>query len=156
MLAATLSLLLAAADGGAVDSAREVYLEVEDAVTAKTLTRAEHADCTRALSSIETWSDARGVIRLLVWSFGSEDSAHTAANYFDASGKLRFFFVKVGAVPDAHVEARWWFDEHGKIAKQARKFWGEGPGYYANEPGEYRVVDPAAFVKQRTRCGKAK
>lgn len=156
MLAATLSLLIAATDGGAVESAREVFLEIEAAKKAGTLTKKEFRDCTQEFSSFETWTDSGGVVRLLVWEFGSGDSAHRAENYFDATAKLRFLFVKVGAVPDAHVEARWWFDDAGKIAQHKRKTSGEGPTYYANEPGEYRVVDPAAFVKKRTKCPKPK
>ncbi|MFT3708138.1 MAG: hypothetical protein QM817_10835 [Archangium sp.] len=156
MLTATLSLFLFAADGGAVESAREVFLEVEAAKKAGSLTRKEFPDCTQEFSSGETWSDSAGVVRLLVWEFGSGDSSHRAENYYDASGKLRFLFVKVGAVPDAHVEARWWFDDDGKIAKKARKVSGEGPGYYASEPGDYRVASPADFTKRRTNCRKPK
>ncbi|MBL8909122.1 MAG: hypothetical protein JNM17_00325 [Archangium sp.] len=154
LLAATLSLLVTATDGGAVESSREVFLEVEAAKKAGSLTKKVFRDCASEFSTFETWTDAAGVVRLLVWEFGSEDSAHRAENYFDANGKLRFLFVKVGAVPDAHVEARWWFDDAGKIAQKKRKVSGEGPTYYANEPGEYRVTSPAAFVSTRTKCKK--
>ena len=161
------ALLLFGLDGGApvpritsknwehhphVASARTVYAEVRASLDAKRLVTRDLQDCTQEFSSFTVATDDKGVVRLLVRDFGSDDSSHRAETYYDAAGKLRFVFVRVGAVPSAWVEARFWLDEKGALVWKTRAVGGEGPQYYANEPKEYLVRDPTAFVQERTRC----
>jgi hypothetical protein len=136
----------------AVESARAVFAEVRAALEAKQLVSREVPDCTQQFSSFTLATDAKGAVRLLVREFGGEDSSHRAETYYDAAGRLRFVFVKVGAVPSAWVEARYWLNEAGALVRKARAFGGEGPNSYANEPAEYLVKDPMRFVLARTDC----
>jgi hypothetical protein len=135
-----------------VESARRVYAEVRAALDAGRLSTREVQDCTQEFSSFTVATDAAGIIRLLVRDFGGEDSSQTAEAYYDARGRLRFIFVNAGAVPSAWVQARFWLDEAGVVIWTRRAAGGEGPGLYANDPGEYRITDPAAYVDERTRC----
>lgn len=149
-LLATLS--LAGVDGG-VDEVKRVYEDIEAAVTAKTLKVESLQDCSDdGYWEVEVFRDAAGAIRKLERAEGSDDHLQTASSYFDTRGRLRFLYVKAGAVPDGHVEARWWFDETGKIIKQKRKAWGEGPTYFATELKPYRINDAALHLKQMKRC----
>lgn len=149
-----LTLLSAGAgpDEPQVVAARAVYAEVNAAVEAKTLPQQTLADCTDEFSELTVAKDEKGVIRYLLRSFGGSDSSHRYHQYYDAEGRLRFVLAKVGAVPSAWVQARWWLDEAGKTVRQTRKVGGEGPQYYANDPKDVLVKDPKAFVAARTRC----
>jgi hypothetical protein len=166
MLSALVTLLLAA-DGGTplpkittknwqhhphVESARAVFTEVRAALDAKHLTSREARDCTQEFSAFITSTDEKGVVRLLVREFGNSDSTQRAEAYYDAAGRLRFVFVQVRAVPSSWVEARFWLDEGGTLVWKTRAMGGEGPGYYAYDPAEYLVKDPARYVEERTRC----
>ncbi len=150
-LALAATLCLSASDGG-VDAVKDLFNEIEAGLASKALTTEKLNDCNDEFSSFEVSRDAKGAVRRLVHDFGGEDSSQRAASYYDDTGRLRFLFVKVGAVPSAWVEARWWFDERGKIIKTRRKVGGEGPQYYAHEPGPYLVKDPVTFLKQLQRC----
>ena len=121
-----LALLLLGADGGVpkvdaknwehhprIEAARAVYAAVRAALDAKALSTRELTDCTQEFSGFSISTDAQGVVRLLVRDFGGGDSSQKAESYYDEQGRLRFVFVKVGAVPSAWVEARWWLDETG-------------------------------------------
>ena len=143
-----LATLCLGADGG-VDAVKDVFTEVE----AATLNSETLQDCSgEDPSEVEVLRDASGVIRKLVRANGSEDHTETATSYFDASARLRFLFVKAGAVPSAHVESRWWFDERGKVIKHKREMGGEGPQYFGAELKPYLVKDAAAFLKKMKRC----
>ena len=135
-----------------IEAARAVYAAVRAALDAKALGTRELTDCTQEFSGFSLSTDAQGVVRLLVRDFGGGDSSQKAESYYDEQGRLRFVFVKVGAVPSAWVEARWWLDETGAVLWKTRSTGGEGPTYYANEAAEYLVKNPAAFVGKRTRC----
>lgn len=150
-LALAAMLCLSAADGG-VDDVKEIFNEVEAALASKALNTETVNDCDDEFSNFEVSRDAKGNVRRFVHAFGGEDSSQRASSTYDDKGRLRFVFVKVGAVPSAWVEARWWFDERGKVLKHQRKVGGEGPQYYANELGPYLVKDPAAFLKKLKRC----
>lgn len=160
-----LMLLTLGADGGVppvtaknwethprVVPARQAVTEVLALSQDGGVTVRELADCTSEFSSFTTWTDAQGVVRKLVRSFGSEDSSHTVEAWYDARGRQRFVFAKVGAVPSAWVEARWWLDEQGAVVWHTRRAGGEGPTYYAQELREYLVKDPSRWVAERTRC----
>jgi hypothetical protein len=136
------------ADGG-VDAVKDVFTEVE----AASLNSESLRDCSgEDPSDVEVLREASGTIRKLVRSNGSEDHTESATSYFDTSGRLRFLFVKAGAVPSAHVESRWWFDERGKVIKHKREAGGEGPHYFGAELKPYLVKDAAAFLKNMQRC----
>lgn len=127
-------MLTLGADGG-VDGVKDVFSEVE-----------------AARLNAELLRDASGAIRKLVRSNGTEDHTESATSYFDASGRLRFLFVKAGAVPSAFVEARWWFDERGNVIKKQRDVGGEGPRSFGTGLEPYLVKDAAAFLKKMKRC----
>ncbi len=152
MLWHELTLLATLCLGSGVDEARAVFNEVEAAVTSRAFSIETLPDCADEFAELEVARDATGRVRRLLHSFGSEDSSQRATSYYDAGGRLRFLFVKVGAVPSAWVEARWWFDRRGKRIKRARRSGGEGPTYYAHQPEPYLVSDPAAFIAARTTC----
>ena len=146
------AMLCLGADGG-TEAAKNTFNDVEAAVAAKTLTRESLQDCTGGdYSEVDVFREATGVIRKLERSNGSADHLETTSSYYDAKGRLRFLFVKAGAVPSAHVEARWWFDERGKVLKHTRDAGGEGPTYFGAELKLYLVKDPNAFLAKRTRC----
>lgn len=156
--------LILAADAGAprptaktwrhhpdVEAARAVFTEVRAALETGALTTKESTACEQ-FSTFALSTDAKGTVRLFVRAFGSEDSSHRVDAYYDEAGRLRFVFVRVGAVPAAWVEARWWLDEAGGVVWTSRASGGEGPTYYANDFAEYRVTDPTAFVAKHTNC----
>ncbi|MFO0738853.1 MAG: hypothetical protein U0270_23340 [Labilithrix sp.] len=58
-------------------------------------------------------TDENGVIRELVLSSGSEDSAQIESHYYDANGKLRFIFTTRNDVHGNSNELRTYFDETG-------------------------------------------
>lgn len=137
-----------------VEASRAVFLEVRAALDAKQLTSRQQNDCTQEFSTFTTAADAKKVVRYFERSFGGSDSSQKIESYYDAQGRLRFVFVKVGAVPSAWVEARYWLDETGKLVWKMRATGGEGPTYYALDPKESLTPDPAAFIAKRTRCAQ--
>ena len=135
-----------------VEEVKDVFAEEE----AATLTKESLSDCSDdAQWDVTVFRDSSGVIRKLERAEGSEDHTQTSTSYFDTRGRLRFLFVKAGAVPDGHVEARWWFDESGKVIKQKRKAWGEGPTYFGNKLKPHLVKDAATYLKKMKRCAVA-
>lgn len=136
----------------AVEAARAVYAEVKEALESKRLEPKLRADCTQELSTFWVASDSSGVIRYLVRDFGSEDSSHRYEQYYDSAGRLRFAFAKVGAVPNAWVEARFWLDADGKVVWSTRQTGGEGPHYYAQKAEDVLVRHPQSYLTERTRC----
>lgn len=163
-----LALLLLSADGGVPDEkvtaknwethprvmpARIAVVEAMALEKGQSLTRHDAQDCTQEFSTLAWWTDARsGVVRKLVRDFGSGDSSHRVEAWYDAQGRQRFVFAKIGAVPSAWVEARWWLDETGQAVWHTRKSGGEGPTYYGRELSEYLVKDPLGWVAARTAC----
>ena len=147
-----LATLCLGADGG-VGAVKDTFNEVEAAVAAKAYAEESIQDCTGGeYSEITVFRDATTAVRKLERSNGSDDHLETASSYYDANGRLRFLFVKAGAVPSAHVESRWWFDERGKVLKHTRDAGGEGPTYFGAELKPYLVKDANAFLTKRTRC----
>jgi len=136
-----------------VVAARAVFNEVRAALDAGKLSVRKSPAC-EEFSELSGFTDATGTARMLVRRFGSSDSSQHVDAYYDDTGRLRFVFVRVDAVPSAWVEARWWIDEAGRVAWKSRASGGEGPTYYATELAPYFVKDPTAFVQQHTRCGK--
>ncbi len=134
-----------------VESARAVFTEVRAALDGGTFTTRKTVDCTQEFSELTLASDAKSV-RYLLRDFGGSDSSQRVEAFYDAKGTLRFVFVRVGAVPSAWVEARYWLDEAGQLVWKARTTGGEGPTYYANDPAEYLVKAPLAFFEKRARC----
>ena len=67
-----------------------------------------------------------GIVRRYVKAGGSEDSAVTIDHTYDALGRLRFVFIKAGAVNGAQLEQRWYFDVSGKRLWLDRRATGEG------------------------------
>ncbi len=164
------ALLLLAADGGVsespkistknwehhpqVESARAVFTEVRAALDGGTFTTRKTVDCTQEFSELTLATDAQSVVRYLLRDFGGSDSSHRVEAFYDAKGTLRFVFVRVGAVPSAWVEARYWLDEAGQLVWKARATGGEGSTYYANDFIEYLMKAPLAFFEKRARCPK--
>jgi hypothetical protein len=137
-----------------VEAARAVFTEVRAALDARTLATRATADCTQEFSELTLATDRQAVVRYLFRSFGGSDSSQSVEAFYDAKGTLRFVFVKVGAVPSAWVEARYWLDETGALVWKSRTTGGEGPTYYANDPAEYLVKNPLAFFEKRARCSQ--
>jgi hypothetical protein len=73
------------------------------------------------------FTDAKGVVRRYIKAGGSDDSSVTMEHTYDARGRLRFVFVKAGAINDTHVEARFYFDASRKLLWVDRRQ--TGPGY---------------------------
>ena len=119
---------------------------------AKSVASRDARDCTSEFSTFTLATNAKGVVRFFARDFGGSDSSQKVESYYDAKGLLRFVFIKVGAVPSAWVEARYWLDEAGTLVWKARSTGGEGPSYYATNPADYLTKDPTAFVAERTRC----
>lgn len=134
-----------------VVAAREVFTEVRALLDAGKLSTRDVTAC-EAFSEFSLSTDAKGTVRLFVRRFGSEDSSHRVDAYYDDAGRLRFVFVRVGAVPSAWVEARWWLDEAGAVIWKSRASGGEGPTYYANDFAEYRVLNPLEYVAKHSTC----
>ncbi len=136
----------------AVEASRAVFTEVRAAIDTKQLTMREAQDCTAEFSSFTLGTTTKGDVRFFVRDFGGSDSSQRVESYYDTQGRLRFVFVKVGAVPSAWVEARYWLDEAGTLVWKTRTTGGEGPRSYATNPAEYLTKNPTAFVAERTRC----
>lgn len=154
---------LAAAGAGAVTSknwethpsvvaSRDVYKEVTAAVGAKTWRVIDAPDCVEEFTTWFLATDGQGVARYLRYEGGSGDSSQTVEQYYDAKGRVRFVFGRVGAVPSSWVEARWWLDESGAVVWTRRASGGEGPTYYLNELDPILVKKPLAGFAKNTRC----
>jgi hypothetical protein len=97
--------------------------------------------------------DPSGRIRKLMRSFGSDDSAYRAFEYYDEAGRLRFVFATRGAAPtDSKDEFRLYFTEDGKPLW--RDFRQNGPGYTwsSSFPDAFVFHDAELAWKQRTTC----
>ena len=81
------------------------------------------------------YATANGVVRRYVKAGGGEDSAVTLDHTYDAAGRLRFVFVKAGAVNDTQLERRWYFDASGKSLWVDRRQTGTG---YAFDDADFR------------------
>ncbi|HEX8703453.1 MAG TPA: hypothetical protein VF815_31745 [Myxococcaceae bacterium] len=72
--------------------------------------------------------DGAGRVRQYLTRMGGEDSAYTAEHHYDGQGRLRFLFVKGGAVNGSALELRIYFDEAGERLWEDRQLV-KGPGY---------------------------
>ncbi|MBA2526197.1 MAG: hypothetical protein H0V18_10525 [Pyrinomonadaceae bacterium] len=102
--------------------------------------------------------DSRGVVRRYEKQAGSEDSSLTWEHYYDDSGRLRFVFISGGAVNEAHLEHRIYFDESGQRIWEGHKYV-KGPMYSFPEvwPDEQlEKVDPAKAFAAASQCPAAK
>ena len=98
-------------------------------------------------------TDASGVIRELVLSYGSEDSAQIESHYYDARGKLRFVFTTRNDVHGNSTELRTYFDESGnRIWEVSRHAFDENlnpdiqAAPYVRISAEDNTIDPGAFT----------
>jgi hypothetical protein len=73
------------------------------------------------------FTDAKGMVRRYIKAGGSDDSAVTLEHTYDVQGRLRFVFVKAGAINDTHLESRFYFDALKKLVWVDRRQ--TGPGY---------------------------
>lgn len=104
----------------------------------------------------ELFQDEKGRARIFVLEEGSGDSMQSARHYYDEAGRLRFVFIRMGAVPDAHAEKRLYF------APDGRRIWEtdqhlQGPDPWARQvwPDEALVRDPQArFKRVEQRCDR--
>jgi hypothetical protein len=97
--------------------------------------------------------DPSGRIRKLVRTFGSDDSAYHASEYYDEAGRLRFVFATRGAAAaDSADEFRLYYSEHGK--QLWRDFRQTGPGYTWIEdfPDAFVVRDADEAWRTPTTC----
>lgn len=168
MVLLVLAFVLAADDGGVALNApvtrknweahpkvvpsRMVVTEVNDALATKKLEVREFVDCTDEFSNYTVATDSKLQVLQLVRDFGGGDSSHHAELFYDSAGRVRFLFVRVGAVPSAWVEARFWLDETGVVVWSTRQSGGEGPTYYARDIDDYLVRSPVRFLRARTSC----
>ena len=108
----------------AIAAVRAVFQEVEASVKANHFV--QH-DTTVACGedslnqSFAMWRDSAGVVRLFDAEVGSDDSAERASYYYDARGRLRFIFVRYGAVVGAHMEERVYYDENRHELRRLRE-----------------------------------
>ncbi len=90
-----------------------------------------------------------GTPRFFYREGGSEDSMVRVEYYYDAAGKLRFIFVRGGAVNGTHMETRVYYSAGGD------RLWQDdgvikGPGYYFSAPAA--IDDPVAVFDAPDRC----
>jgi hypothetical protein len=112
---------------------RGIYTATNALITAKKLKleTKEFGYCPSWDLERKKYSDAKGTVRRYVKAGGSEDSAVTLEHTYDQNGKLRFVFVKAGAVNDTHEEWRFYFSAAGKRLWTDRRQ--TGPGYTFSE-----------------------
>lgn len=73
------------------------------------------------------YTNQQGSPRLYIFSGGSEDSSVTTETYYDTQGRLRFAFIRAGAVNNTTIEHRIYFSIKGKKLWENRKqLTGEG------------------------------
>lgn len=108
---------------------RGIYAQVNALIAQKKLTLEQKSGpyCPSWDLERKKYASANGVVRRYVKAGGSDDSAVTFDHTYDASGRLRFVFVKAGAVNDTQLEQRWYFDVNGKSLWIDRRQ--TGPGY---------------------------
>ena len=139
-----------------VSDVRRVYKEVQAALSHATLVRRErrfdycepYEDASRDL-----YTSSSGVPRLYVREGGSDDSAVTSSYYYDDRGRLRFVFIKCGAVNGTQIEHRIWLAIDGRRIREQRKLL-EGPGYTFPDPWpeESLVKDPQQAFSATHPC----
>jgi hypothetical protein len=110
---------------------RDIYTENEKLQREKKLkSERKQYSCDSISSETERTAlrDGNGRIRKYITGMGGEDSVYTVEHHYDAQGRLRFLFVKAGAVNDSRMELRIYFDEGGERLWEDRKLV-KGPGY---------------------------
>ncbi len=93
----------------------------------------------------QAFFDAKGKIRKLVTSGGSDDSSLTFTYYYDAAGGLRFVFIEGGAANGTSIQHRIYFEAGARIW-EIRKLV-KGPGYTFPEewPLDELITEPATL-----------
>ncbi len=99
------------------------------------------------------YSDGHGVIRKFFYDAGSDDSSINSEAYYDEAGKIRFLFVKAGAVNGTTIQHRIYFNIEGKRIWEFQKKL-EGPGYTfpSKWPDELIVFDPLKRFNAKSNC----
>jgi hypothetical protein len=138
---------------------RKIVEPVEQALKANALRRARtepgcinySGDYTR-----ELFRDQRGRARIFVLEEGSGDSLVSARHYYDEAGRLRFVFIRMGAVPDGHAEKRVYFSAEGRrIWETHEHLRGYDPWGNKTWPDDALVRDPEArFKRVEEKCEK--
>ncbi len=144
-------------DHPAVKEIREIVTEVRHLMEAKKLARKEKKfkDCEPYQDSVRIMHvDGRGTVRNYYYDSGSDDSMVRRDFYYDNNGKLRFAFIKGGAVNGTKIEHRIYFDPTGKRIWEIQKLV-EGPGYTFPRdtwPDEDIVYDPVRAFNAKNNC----
>ncbi len=111
---------------------RSIHREIETAITDETLKGVPAPErCLREathLSEATSYIDGHSVVRKLSISYGTDDSAGSAAYYYDRDGRHRFTYHRVAAVNGTSQELRVYFDDSGRQLHADRRLL-EGPGY---------------------------
>jgi hypothetical protein len=104
----------------------------------------------------ELFQDGKGRARILVIEEGSGDSMVTARHYYDDAGRLRFVFIRLGAVPDGHAEKRLYFSPDGRrIWETDQHIRGHNPWGRQVWPDEKLVRDPQVrFHRVEQSCSR--
>jgi len=124
---------------------------------AKKLTRKEKKfeDCEPYQDSVRIMQiDSRGTVRNYYYDSGSDDSMVRRDFYYDNNGKLRFAFIKGGAVNGTKIEHRIYFDPAGKRIWEIQKLV-EGAGYTFPRdtwPDDEIVYDPIKAFNASNIC----
>ena len=98
--------------------------------------------------------DSRGTVRNYYYDSGSDDSMVRRDFYYDNNGKLRFAFIKGGAVNGTKIEHRIYFDPAGKRIWEIQKLV-EGAGYTFPRdtwPDDEIVYDPIKAFNASNIC----
>jgi hypothetical protein len=112
----------------AIVEIRRIYTDVNALISAKQLRVASRRSghCPSWDLERRQFTDSRGVVRRYVKAGGSEDSAVNLEHTYDTRGRLRFVFVRAGAVNDSRLEVRFYFDAAGKRIWTDRRSSGQG------------------------------
>ncbi len=100
-------------------------------------------------------TDPRGRARMYRYDTGSEDASLALEHYYDEAGRLRFVFIRAGAVNGSVLEHRIYFDERLRRIRELHTYVA-GPGYSwpAVWPLEQlQVSDPARAFRAKPPCG---
>lgn len=144
-------------DHPAVKEIRDMYAEVMQLMEAKKLVRKEKnfEDCEPYQDTVRiVYADSRGTIRNYYVDAGSDDSMVRRDFYYDKDGKLRFAFIRGGAVNGTKIEHRIYFDPSGKRIWEIQKLV-EGPGYTFPQdtwPDDEIVYDPIRAFSASNIC----
>ena len=144
-------------DHPAVKEIREMYAEVRQLMDAKKLVRKEKhfEDCEPYQDAVRImYADSRHTVRNYYVDAGSDDSLVRRDFYYDKDGKLRFAFIKGGAVNGTTIEHRIYFDPAGKRIWEIQKLV-KGPGYTFPQdtwPDDDIVYDPGKAFNASNIC----